>query len=199
MRKTRLWLTVCAAAMLALVACVDKKSPAAEEPEVQVVPLDSIPGIFEAHGIIGDGTSMNVMEFINDDGDTLYVDVNGQTVVGGLHVGDEVELIYTVTKEENYASVAVNLTALQHTWSQRGADGHEQSLELDAHGRATTFDMAIDYDSWLVRNGQLLLHSPRKLANETPAVVDTFEIMRLTPDSLVLMNGSLITEFERYN
>jgi len=182
-----------------LMSCEEKKKQEKKEAPVKILPLDSIPGIFEAHGTIGDGTSMNVLEFINDDDDTLYININGQAVMGGIRVGDEVEMIYNITKEENVASVAVNLTALQHLWMQRGEDGKEQSLELNSGGRASTYDMAIDYDSWQVRDGLLLLHSPKKLGDESPAIVDTFEIMQLTTDSLVLMNGNLVTEFERYN
>lgn len=188
-----------ALAALLLFACEDKKQVTGGDSPVHIVPLDSIPGIFEAHGTIGENTTMNVLEFVNDDGDTLYVQMNSQAVMGGVNVGDEVELIYNVTKEENVASVAVNLTSLQHMWSQRGADGREQSLELDAEGRATTYDMAVTYDSWSVKDGLLLLRSPKKVGDESPAIVDSFEIMQLTTDSLVLMNGNLVTEFARYN
>lgn len=180
---------------VALISCEEKK----KEVTVDIRPLDEIPGIFEEHGWIGEGTSMNVMEFINDDGDTLYIEMNNQSVMGGVRVGDEVEAIYNVTQDENVASVVVNLTALQHLWAQRGADGREQCLELDSEGRASTYDMSIDYDSWQVRDGLLLLHSPKKLGEERPEIVDTFEIMQLTPDSLVLMNGHYVTEFQRYN
>ena len=181
---------------LLLLSCEDKKK---DPQEVNIVPLHEMPAICEAHGTIGDGSSMNVIEFVNDDGDTLYINKSGQEVMGGLVVGDELEVIYNVTEEDVFASVAVNLTSLQHIWSQRGADGKEQSLELDAEGHATTYNMSVDYDSWEVRNGLLLLHSPKKIGDERPAVVDTFEIMQLTTDSLVLMNGDLVTEFERYN
>jgi hypothetical protein len=44
-----------------------------------------------------------------------------------------------------------------------------------------------------------LLHSPKKVGDESPAVVDSFEILQLTTDSLVLMHGNLMTEFKRYN
>ena len=187
-----------ALAALLLLSCDEKKNPA-QTPEVTVVPVHDMPNIREAHGVIGDGSSMNVIEFINDDGDTLYINKSGQDVMGGLVVGDELEVIYNITKEDVFASVAVNLTSLQHIWSQRGADGREQSLELDSEGRASTYNMMVDYDSWEVKDGLLLLHSPRKLGDEGPAVVDTFEIMQLTTDSLVLMNGDLVTEFARYN
>ena len=196
MKKINVMLMVLATVML--LSCDEKKN-STQTPEVTVVPLHEMPGICEAHGTIGDGSSMNVIEFISDDGDTLYINKNGQDVMGGLVVGDELEVIYNVTKEDIFASVAVNLTSLQHMWSQRGMDGKTQSLELDSEGRATTYNMSVDYDSWEVKDGLLMLHSPKKLGDESPAVVDTFEIMQLTPDSLVLMHGDLVTEFARYN
>ena len=199
MKKINVMLLALAA--LLLFSCEDKKKVQQDQQksDVEVVPLHEMPGICEAHGTVGDGSSMNVIEFINDDGDTLYINKSGQDVMGGLVVGDELEVIYNITKEDVFASVAVNLTSLQHIWSQRGADGREQSLELDSEGRASTYNMMVDYDSWEVKDGLLLLHSPRKLGDEGPAVVDTFEIMQLTTDSLVLMNGDLVTEFARYN
>lgn len=184
-------------AVVLLVACDGKKQ--AEVPDVKILPLDSIPGIYEAHGRIGEGTSMNMLEFISDDGDTIYVTMNDQMMRGGVRVGDEIEIIYNVSKDENRGAVAVNLTALQHVWMQKGADGKEQSLEMNPNGSAATYDMAVTYDSWEVKDGLLLLHSPKKIGDESPAIVDTFEIMQLTADSLVLMNGNLVTEFERYN
>ena len=192
-------MAVLALTALMLFSCEEKEKKDVPKPTVEIKPLDEIPGIFEAHGTIGDGTSMNVIEFVNDDGDTLYISKNGQSVMGGVTVGDELEVIYNVSKEDLFASVAVNLTALQHIWSQRGADGREQSLELNSGGRATTYNMAIDYDSWEVKDGLLLLHSPKRIGDEKPAVVDSFEIMQLTTDSLVLMHGNLMTEFARYN
>ena len=188
-------LMLLAAALLA--ACDGKKQ--GEVPEVEILPLDSIPGIYEARGRIGEGTSMNMLEFISDDGDTIYVTMNDQMVRGGMRVGDEIEIIYNVAKDDNRGAVAVNLTALQHVWVQKGADGKEQSLEIDPNGSAATYDMAVSYDAWEVKDGLLLLHSPKKIGDESPALVDTFEIMQLTADSLVLMNGNLVTEFERYN
>lgn len=200
----KLSLTVLALAALMFFSCEEKKkeqdkTAPTTPPKVKVVALDEIPGIVEAHGTVGDGTSMNVLEFVNDDGDTLYISKGAQSVMGGVVAGDELEVIYNVTKEDVVASVAVNLTALQHLWSQRGADGREQSLELNSGGRATTYNMLVEYESWEVKDGLLLLRSPKKVGNESPAVVDSFEIMQLTSDSLVLMHGNMVTEFSRYN
>ena len=59
--------------------------------------------------------------------------------------------------------------------------------------------MTIDYDRWRVESGLLLLSSPKKVGDEGPVPVDTFEIVYLTSDSLVLMSGPFVSEFERYN
>ena len=50
-----------------LLSCEEKKTPT-QTPEVTVVPVHDMPNICEAHGTVGDGSSMNVIEFINDDG-----------------------------------------------------------------------------------------------------------------------------------
>jgi len=196
----RISILLAAMAVLMLLSCEDKKKGNTEvDTPVKVLPLDSIPGIHEVHGTVGDGTSMNVLEFVDDNGDTIYVQVNTHAIMGGVHVGDEMSVIFNVTQGENLGQVAVNMTALQHIWSQRGADGKEQSLELDAQGRASTYGMSVEYEAWEVKDGRLLLRSPKRVGDESPAVVDTFEILQLTADSLVLMNGDLMTEFGRYN
>ncbi|MDE5739165.1 MAG: lipocalin family protein [Bacteroidaceae bacterium] len=183
---------------LGLFSCEEKKKEL-PKPPVEIRALEEMPSIVEAHGTIGEGSSMNVMEFVSDSDDTIYINVPVQAVMGGVRVGDEVKVIYNISDDDIFASLAVNLTSLQHLWVQRGADGREQSLELDSGGRATTYNMSVDYDSWEVKAGQLLLHVPKRIGDEAPAVVDTFEIMQLTSDSLVLMNGDFMTEFERYN
>lgn len=196
----RISILLAAMAVLMLLSCEDKKKGNTEvDTPVKVLPLDSIPGIHEVHGTVGDGTSMNVLEFVDDNGDTIYVQVNTHAIMGGVHVGDEMSVIFNVMQGENLGQVAVNMTALQHIWSQRGADGKEQSLELDAQGRASTYGMSVEYEAWEVKDGRLLLRSPKRVGDESPAVVDTFEILQLTADSLVLMNGDLMTEFGRYN
>lgn len=187
----------CLAASL-LVSCDGNKKDKAEPP-VKIIELDELPGIVDVHGVIGSGTSMNVMELVSDDGDTTYIDMNSQAMMGGVNVGDEVQVIYNSMKNSNTAQIAINITALQHLWTQKGENGESQSLELNSKGRVSTYGMRTDYNFWEVKDGQLLLHMPRKVGSEDPEVVDTFEIMELTDESLVLMNGDLATVFEREN
>lgn len=164
-----------------------------------VVPLDSIPGIVEKHGNIGDGTTMNMLQLIGDDGDTLMIETPNQTVMGGIVVGDEVQVVYNVTKNGLVAQTAINVTALQHLWTQKAADGHSQSIEFDEGGVLVTYDMNVDYSNWQLKDGMLLLSGQQKVVNERPIEPDTFQIMSLSSESLVLMHGDMTSEFELEN
>jgi hypothetical protein len=172
-----------------------------DEPPITVVPIEELPDIIEVHGTVGDGSSMNVLQLIEPDGDTLDILTPNQMVMGGLIVGNQIDVVYSLVDENPVAQLAVNTTALQHLWSQQAADGHLQSLELDSRGRASTYGMNIDYERWNVQDGFLLLHSPRKPGEERPAQVDTFQILMLTEDSLVLMapNAPMASAFYRDN
>jgi hypothetical protein len=189
-----------AAASLLFAACTGGKKKD-KEPPVTIVSVDDLPEIVEAHGRVGDGSSMNVLQLVKDDGDTLDIVAGNQSVTGGLIVGNEVDVVYTLVQGDPIAQVVVNTTALQHLWSQLNEEGKVQSLELDSRGRASTYGMTIDYERWNIQDGLLLLHSPRPVGDERPADVDTFQIMLLTEDSLVLMspNAPVASAFYRDN
>lgn len=167
---------------------------------MQVITLEEIPTINQVEGTVGDETTMHVLQLITDAGDTLFMEHSDLPIVGGAKVGDRVYVIYNMIGDEAIISVATNISSLQHLWSQRAADGHKQSLELSAGGHAATYNMAsVDYDGWELRDGQLLLHSSRNAAKENAALTDTFDILMLTTDTLVLSNRNLNTVFWRDN
>ena len=189
------------ALILALCCACGRGKKKVEEPPVTIIPVKELPTIIEAHGIVGDGSTMNVLQIVQSDGDTVEVLIANQMVMGGLLVGSEVDVVYTTIEDFPVAQLAVNTTALEHLWSQKAEDGHLQSLELDKNGKATTYGMSIEYDKWSVQNGFLLLQSPRKVLEERGIQTDTFQIMMLTEDSLVLMapNAPIASAFYRDN
>ncbi len=166
---------------------------------IKIVGVDSLPEIVEKEGIIGSGTSMNQLELITDKNDTVLITTNKEMVMGGVRAGDRISVIYYISKNENLANVAVNLTALEHVWTQIGLDGHRQSLELDANGVAVTYAMNVEYDRWELKNGFLLLHTPQKTVAEKNDIVDTFQIMKLDDQELVLANHNVETIFTMDN
>lgn len=187
-------------AILILTGCKGGNSKVEEEEQPNIQSFDTLPDDFiNAIGTVGDGTSMNTLELILDEGDTVLVDCPVNDILGGATVGDRLAVTYS-TKDEYYTMLTcVNMTSLQHLWTQKGADGTEQSLEINDNGRATTYDMNVEYNGWSLKDGQLLLYSPKQRASEQGAVADTFDIMELTDEHLVLMHGDLTTEFERTN
>ena len=191
---------ICIALLSCLAACKGKQPQQAKAP-AKVVTVEKIPDFVETRGIIGDGSSMNLLQLIEFDGDTLDIIAANQMIMGGLIVGNEVDVIYSLIDGNLVAQTAVNLTALQHLWSQHVGGGETKSLEIDSNGRAPTYNMSIEYDHWAVRDGVLLLSSPRKVGDEKPADVDTFQIMMLTEDSLVLManTANMASAFYRDN
>ncbi len=186
---------MCVTLLSSLFSCNGKKQPVTSDTTKtnteKIQPIEKpTPQIIETRGIIGDGSSMNVLQLIESDGDTLEIIASDQMIMGGLIVGDQIDVVYSVINNNLTAQTAVNLTALQHLWSQHVGGGEKKSIEIDAKGIAATYNMSIQYDHWAVRDGLLLLSSPRKIGDERPADVDTFQIMMLTEDSLVLLSNS---------
>lgn len=153
----------------------------------------------EAVGTVGDGTSMHVLELVTDSLDTLYLETSDIVVSGGLLCGNRVNVIYHRDAEGLTATAATNTTALEHLWTRWAANGHTQSLEIDAEGRAATYDMPTAYSTWQLHGGQLLLSTPRKAGVEQSGYTDTFDIMLLNTDSLVLAGTHGILHYWREN
>ncbi len=179
------------------IGCKNEKKTQETTP-IEIQPIEHIPEIKELQGIIGEGTSMNLIEFVPNNGDTLYIANPEQTVMGGLTVGDRLSVVYTAKGDTLTMNKAVNLTALAHLWSQLDDYGNEQSLELTPEGEAYTVNMGkLNYDSWQIKDGALLLHSPAQAENGVEECTDTFAITQLTDRLLILSSGNIDTAFER--
>lgn len=202
-QSSRLFIYIMCMIVCLLCGCKGKQKPESDTTvtKTKPTPVEVTPKSVETRGIIGEGSSMNLMQLIEYDGDTLDIVTANQMVMGGLIVGDAVDVVYSLIGDNLVAQTAVNLTALQHLWSQHVGGGEKKSLEIDDKGLATTYNMSIQYDRWAVRNGLLMLSTPKKIGDEKPANVDTFQIMMLTEDSLVLMSNSIAfsTAFYRDN
>ncbi len=195
MQKISFLLFLCS--VIVFIGCKgDKKK--AEHPEINIQPMELIPEIKEIQGIIGEGTSMHTIELLTEQGDTLYISNQEQTVLGGLTVGDKMNIVYTAKGDTLSSITAVNITTLAHLWSQLDDYGNEQTLELTPDGEAYTVNMSsLNYDSWQIKDGSLLLHSPAQAETEMKEYTDTFTIKQLTDRLLIMSSGELETMFER--
>jgi len=153
----------------------------------------------EVNGTVGDGTSMNVLELVTDSLDTLYIETTDIVVSGGLICGNRVNVVYHKDPEGLTASSATNTSALEHLWTRRTAIGQTQSLEINANGHASTYDMPAAYTAWWLQGGRLILSSPARFHAEQKAHSDTFDIMLLNADSLVLAGNHGMLHYWREN
>ncbi len=198
MRKSPLLLIL--ATLLLLVGCegCSNKKADSDKPVTDSLAMVQEPVFKEVSGTIGDGTSMNVIEVVTEEGDTIYITNQAQMVTGGLVAGERIDIVYADTGDELVGHVAINVSALTHLWSQLDGYGNEQSLELAPNGEAYTRNMpTVNYDSWSLEGGLLLLHSPAVLTKEIAEHTDTFQIMRLTETQLVLSTHGVEMEYER--
>ncbi|MBO7660953.1 MAG: hypothetical protein J6S65_05410, partial [Bacteroidaceae bacterium] len=82
---------------------------------------------------------------------------------------------------------------------QRSSQG-TQSIEISPNGVAATYNMPnIEYDHWSILNGRLLLHSPQKAGVESSGYTDTFDILMLTANTLVLGTENHQSKFWKEN
>lgn len=150
----------------------------------------------EIMGTVGDGTSMGVLELVTRQNDTLSINMD----CSDFEAGDKAYVVYSKdTDGYLVSSVGINLTSLQHVWTQTDSKGTKKSIEMVDNGTVATYDMSVGYDKWKLKNGKLLLHSPAKAGVEQSARTDTFDILELSDKRLILMNGDFETVFERYN
>lgn len=166
-------LLICAL-LIAFTSCVDTPKPqtAIQQPDEENPPM------LVAFGTVGDGTSMHSLELINQKGDTLYF-VYENNAVGGLAVGDSVNVEYKNIDGEYNALYIVNFSTLSHRWVSSdeagavsftfGSDGSFSSEGFDKH-----------YLSWHVIGGDIFF----ELEDHT----DKYAIDLLTEDSLVLFS-----------
>lgn len=153
----------------------------------------------EINGTVGDGTSMNVLELVTDSLDTLYIETTDIVVSGGLLCGQRVNVVYHKDEEGLKASSATNTTVLEHLWTRNTETGQSQSLEINANGRAATYDMPAAYTAWRLHGGRLLLSAHKRIGTEQAGYTDTFDIMLLNADSLVLAGNHGIQHYWREN
>ena len=140
------------------------------------------------YGVCGDGTAMNSLELITNQGDTLTMGLGEEDdtiscVKGGLSVGDRLAVIVRKGSGDEWdrASLVVNLTTLLGKWSAL-----DKTFELQEGGVVvSTVVEPHPLTEWKIFNGHLVLST------------DTFDIYELGADSLYLENKKGIFAYKR--
>ncbi len=164
-----------------------------------IIPVD-LPKFKEVTGTVGDGTSMNYLELIVENGDTLSLRTSGVHYIGDLYATQKVSVFYNTIDDEDVASVIVNLTQMQSKWAQVNRQGQELGMWLTPDGKVLTDSTAIGYTQWTIHDGSFLLSYPVETQNRELGTVlksDTFSITHLDNEELQISSGNIGYIFKR--
>jgi hypothetical protein len=159
------------------------------EEEEDTAAVNTIPRDQTLYGLCGDGTAMNTLQLLRDNGDTLVLSITnameaGQ-VFGGLQVGDRIAVFPNATQSE--AVIVINQNALLGDWVMPNPiDGSsEVGIRIKEGGVAESIEQSsIIYKTWKIFNGRLEILSQRDGGGDEEEL-NLYELVKLGPDSLV--------------
>lgn len=168
--------------LFALFSCTEKQKKQAPAPEIVAEEvLDTA-----AYGICGEGTSMHSLVLVTDNDGTLNLAINDDEetpcVLGGLMNGDRLTATYSKTAEGYVATKVINLTTMMGLWTSL-----DKNFEMYEDGsiKSNVSAETKSYTAWNMCNGNLILNT------------DTFTVLELGPDSMMLENNSGIFVYKR--
>jgi len=190
------------ALMLSCEGGVKKSSPANEkstdEEQITVVAVDSMPTMEEVVGIVGDGSTMNYLEVITKDNNTLSVMISDTPVYGSLMAGQSVDVIYNEVEGDLIGCSVVNLSLLKSVWEQIDSKGNRLGLTLMPDGTVATENEDNGYKAWDLRDSAVIMSYKVKMHEYgTVEHADTFSIGILSNDTLQLLRGDEAVYFVR--
>ena len=188
--KKLLFVGMMMATMLTLNSCFgggnkgEQQTEEEEDSTANYIPRDQT-----LYGLCGNGTAMNTLQLLTDNGDTLNLDLtaaqdNGQ-VFGGLQVGDRMAVM--ANKEMTEATLVINQNTLLGDWVMPNPiDGSsEVGIRIKEGGVAESIDQSsIIYKTWKIFNGKLEILSQRDGGGDLEEV-SLYDIILLGADSLV--------------
>ena len=188
MRKIMFFMA--AASMTIMMSCGGKggQQVVASQQE-DTAAINSIPRDKTLYGLCGEGTAMNTLQLLRDNGDTLVLSITnameaGQ-VFGGLQVGDRIAVYANDNNSE--AIIVINQNALLGDWVMPNPiDGSsEVGIRIKEGGVAESIDQSsIIYKTWKLFNGRLEILSQRDGGGDEEEL-NLYEIVKLGADSLV--------------
>lgn len=173
----------CSVLAFAVSSCNNSKQQPTEEQN------DSIVSVTDSaiYGVVGEGTTMHVLEVITEEGKNVSFAVNQDSlsdIQGGIFAGDRITLVTNGKTEDDMPQVGklINLTTLLGKWISL-----DRNFEIKEDGVVESSQKAESnpYTQWSMVNSRLVLN------------VDTFDIIQLGSDSLALENSKGIFVYKR--
>lgn len=170
-----------------------------ENDSVTVYPPDTA-----FYGHLGEGTGMGSLELITDDGDTLALNkTNEKTGELGRILGEIAnytdQYAITTCDDNQSVNVALNINQLAQRKWQSDTD-KQHGFQLEMNGKAQSLATGpYKYNQWSLYNCKLILLRESEGVHGAETRNDTLDILKLTPDSLVLQSSrtSIPEKFHR--
>ena len=160
----------------------------ADDTDSTEVEEDMVPRDHTVYGLCGNGSSMNTLELLTDNGDTLVLSMapalEANKVFGGLEVGDRVAVMTDAKRKE--ATEIINLNSLLGDWVMPDPiDGSEEvGIRIKEGGVAESIEMTnIYYRTWKIYDGKLEILSVREGGGDAEET-NLYEILILGSDTL---------------
>ena len=188
--KKFVFVGVMTAVMFSLGSCGGGKQQQQEEVSQDTTRVEDL-GIMDRtiYGICTDGTAMNTLEMITDNGDTLTLSLTraqeSGKVLAGLQAADRVAVVANKAKTE--AELVINLNTLMGDWVMPDPiDGSSEiGIRIKEGGVAESIDQStIIYRTWKIFNGNLDILLVREGGGDQEEE-NRYEILTLGPDTLV--------------
>ena len=200
MRKT-VFLTISAAFALLAGSCGNSgkqqsvKEDVPENKEVVLINRDST-----IYGICGEGSAMNTLQLLTDNGDTLNLSLEDarekDKCFGGFQIGDRMAVML---KDEQSAKLVINLSALLGNWVMPNPlDGSsEVGFRIKDGGIIEGIEQSsLIYKTWKIFNGKLEIMAVREGGGEEEEVT-IYDMVSLGTDSLVIKDSEDTFEYSR--
>lgn len=174
----------------------------------QTVPVDdadSLDMVADADrtvfGACGDGSAMNTMQLITDNGDTLTLSVmeakENRKLFGGYASGDRMAVI--MNEDKTAAELVINESTLLGSWvRQNPSDGNSVvGISLKEGGIVKGIGQSsIIYKIWKITDGRLEIRFVRKGVSDVEET-NIYDIRKLDGDSLVYGTEEELFKYQR--
>ena len=153
------------------------------------------------YGVCGEGSAMNTLQIVTDLGDSIVLDLNyareNNQVFGGLQAGDRMAVVPNSKKTE--ALIVVNQVDLLGNWVMPNPlDGSDEvGFRIKEGGILEGIEQSsLTFKTWRLVRGKLETVAVREGGGEEEEV-NIYDLVKLTPDSLILKDSDDTYEYGR--
>ena len=153
------------------------------------------------YGVCGEGSAMNTLQIVTDLGDSIVLDLNyareNNQVFGGLQAGDRMAVVPNSKKTE--ALIVVNQADLLGNWVMPNPlDGSDEvGFRIKEGGILEGIEQSsLPFKTWRLVRGKLETVAVREGGGEEEEV-NIYDLVKLTPDSLILKDSDDTYEYGR--